>query len=1096
MVELGIYKKKLLLVPYDYSKNNLRDIYPFIEYLSNKFEINILIKDLEHEVISANEYNFVNAKSKLGTYLKYSSDYVIDAGCLNNSYKISNSQTWISVGQDIPYIICSYDSKLKYITSLIKYSDAYDYMISRSPFYSKYYLEDHLLFKGKIEIKGSPKIDKLFRLNNNDIADIKRNLNVPNDKKVILYSPVDRDVNIDTLPFNVLKLQESLNNNYVILLTQKYYLNNNLFDEFIIDCSDYNDITDLMIISDILISDYSSIIFDYSVLERPIILYQFDEVDFMSNRETHFNLKDFVHKGHIITSDNELYKILKENNFEISSQLKETFYPCETGNSTLNIIECLNLDFTTRCTKEIIFLIDNPNISHNTLSFIESTSKYYKLNYNTKIILISKNEFGSNNQSMYKLNFRYIDTVISSEYDLKASSSLLKNTDGYILSLDNKAHIFFQKFLVNKNSIILLNLNKEIALENDIINIYLDDFIKFKLYNYKEIIILNNNNYDLSALLTNDLLNNRVTFINDVFRSRLNSFEIINCKCKFAYICSNDLEEDIYHLFSLGNEVRKQKSSIVINIYGRDEYLDKIEKDIFIHKLEDIMIINRIEIDTNVIFNLNSSLIIFSDLKGNRQLIIDSYEHSKPVVMFNSNSSIIELVKENITGYIVENENYKEFVERLLDTHLINPESICAYVDEMNNTNTINSLKIVFSNISHVDSILKPKKEKKKKRFSFKRYLKYLLRTLRKKIDNFDLYLKENHPLTLLKYRYSVNEFFILLLLYIKNNNSLVSIIIPSYNSKSTIDDTIKSIIKQRYKNIEIIIVDDGSTEKCDYVIKKYSFLNIKYYYKESAGPGIARNFGINKSIGEYVFFLDSDDLLYTGAISNLVYFAKVNNLSVVSALTMQLNICTKKIKYWREQFYTKSWIDDINSRKEIYFDNVSTNKLYTREILLKHNLFFPSGLYEDKVFTTKLYSSIDHIGFTNKIVYIWNSRGDNTSISTTKSIYNLSERLIAIDTQFELVSKSVQQYLFTFFVNHDIRIYLRQYSKYDCYSQGILYDELFVFITKNKEYFYPKMINSTLYKRLIRYILDDDFDKFHLIATLISDNYFNNLLV
>lgn len=88
-----------------------------------------------------------------------------------------------------------------------------------------------------------------------------------------------------------------------------------------------------------------------------------------------------------------------------------------------------------------------------------------------------------------------------------------------------------------------------------------------------------------------------------------------------------------------------------------------------------------------------------------------------------------------------------------------------------------------------------------------------------------------------------------------------ISVIIPLYNKERTIGDTIKSVQSQNYDNWELIIVDDGSTDKSGQIVNEY--LNderIKYYCKENGGPSSARNYGVDKASKEWILFLDADD--------------------------------------------------------------------------------------------------------------------------------------------------------------------------------------------------------------------------------------------
>lgn len=90
-----------------------------------------------------------------------------------------------------------------------------------------------------------------------------------------------------------------------------------------------------------------------------------------------------------------------------------------------------------------------------------------------------------------------------------------------------------------------------------------------------------------------------------------------------------------------------------------------------------------------------------------------------------------------------------------------------------------------------------------------------------------------------------------------------VSVIIPCYNNSNTILETLKSIKNQTYKNLEIIVVDDGSTDNTKVLLENQtSYKNLSYFYKTNEGPSFTRNFGVHKAIGEYIFFIDADDLI------------------------------------------------------------------------------------------------------------------------------------------------------------------------------------------------------------------------------------------
>lgn len=93
------------------------------------------------------------------------------------------------------------------------------------------------------------------------------------------------------------------------------------------------------------------------------------------------------------------------------------------------------------------------------------------------------------------------------------------------------------------------------------------------------------------------------------------------------------------------------------------------------------------------------------------------------------------------------------------------------------------------------------------------------------------------------------------------------SVIIPAYNSAKTIERTLDSVFEQDYPNIEIIVINDGSTDSTEFILKKYTD-KIKYYYQTNAGVSVARNLGFEKSTGDYIQYLDADDLLAKGKLS------------------------------------------------------------------------------------------------------------------------------------------------------------------------------------------------------------------------------------
>lgn len=196
----------------------------------------------------------------------------------------------------------------------------------------------------------------------------------------------------------------------------------------------------------------------------------------------------------------------------------------------------------------------------------------------------------------------------------------------------------------------------------------------------------------------------------------------------------------------------------------------------------------------------------------------------------------------------------------------------------------------------------------------------------------------------------------------------MISIIIPCYNAEKTIKRCLESVISQTYKNIEIVIINDGSIDKTDSIIKKYINDNrIKYYNRSNHGIGKTRNFGIKEATGEYITFLDSDDYLPNDAIDNLYKLAQKNKLDLVVSdyYVDNKNIKSEKIKSFP--------ITNVKNNPNLIFDiNLAPwNKLYKKELI--ENIKFEENLkYEDAPFVIESIIKAKRIGKLDKGTYYY----------------------------------------------------------------------------------------------------------------------------
>ena len=203
--------------------------------------------------------------------------------------------------------------------------------------------------------------------------------------------------------------------------------------------------------------------------------------------------------------------------------------------------------------------------------------------------------------------------------------------------------------------------------------------------------------------------------------------------------------------------------------------------------------------------------------------------------------------------------------------------------------------------------------------------------------------------------------------------NKKVSIIIPVYNNENYISQGIESVENQTYKNYEIIIIDDGSTDDSLKLCKKFEKRNdkIKVISINNGGVSNARNIGIKNASGDYVCFIDSDDYVMPTYIESLI--KKMNNkclvISAYSVFNEKKDRQVKKIN--KQKLYIGIDIYLKIVRNELFW-NQPWNKMYNLNVIKENKLFFNDKLNmgEDLVFNLNYLNFIDNIFYINKTIY------------------------------------------------------------------------------------------------------------------------------
>ena len=194
----------------------------------------------------------------------------------------------------------------------------------------------------QVLVSGYPKNDILCNVSESTRLELRQKLGIPNDKKAILYAPTYRDIKFGTMkcPINFKKWEKILGEDYIILFrAHPVVANETVLDTstgFMIDVSSYQDNTDIIIASDILISDYSGIFFEYGIQEKPMFCFAYDYEDYIKSRALYFDIRDLIPGGHL--DEEHLLTFVKEHSDDygvnLQLQIFKEKYISTYGNAT------------------------------------------------------------------------------------------------------------------------------------------------------------------------------------------------------------------------------------------------------------------------------------------------------------------------------------------------------------------------------------------------------------------------------------------------------------------------------------------------------------------------------------------------------------------------------------------------------------------------------------------------------------------------------------------------------------------------------------------------------------------------------------------
>ena len=250
-----------------------------------------------------------------------------------------------------------------------------------------------------------------------------------------------------------------------------------------------------------------------------------------------------------------------------------------------------------------------------------------------------------------------------------------------------------------------------------------------------------------------------------------------------------------------------------------------------------------------------------------------------------------------------------------------------------------------------------------------------------------------------------------------------ISIVVPIYNAEKYLNKCIDSLINQTKKEIEIILINDGSTDASEKIIKKYKDTRIKYFKNKNQGIGKTRNFGIEKATGKYLLFVDSDDYLELNACEELYKKAKKDKCDIVVCDFYKI-YDDKKEKIKLPSFKSTT----LKKSPELLLDiNLAPwNKLYKTELVKENNIKFVEKLkYEDAPFVAEALDKANKISKLDKYLNYYVIHGNSETTVRDKRVFDIIKIVDMIRTYFKdkkYIKESLDKLTVRILTNYNIQ--------------------------------------------------------------------------
>ena len=265
-----------------------------------------------------------------------------------------------------------------------------------------------------------------------------------------------------------------------------------------------------------------------------------------------------------------------------------------------------------------------------------------------------------------------------------------------------------------------------------------------------------------------------------------------------------------------------------------------------------------------------------------------------------------------------------------------------------------------------------------------------------------------------------------------------VSVVVIGYNDRANLPQAIRSVLDQSLRNLEVLVVDDcstdGSADVAEEIAREDPRVTVVRLPENSGGCSKPRNVGIDRARAPYVMFLDSDDVYERHACKNLLLSAERTGADVVAGRVVRVNLTRDRELPWAKKLFTgRAVYRGVRENPLLFFDPLSTNKIFRREFLDRHGIRFPEGVhYEDSLFSTKVYCQAETIAVIPNVVYYWRIVEDAEEASITQrrnEFENFRDRVAVHRMMDEFLiehgSADLKVHKDFKFIRHDLKLYL-----------------------------------------------------------------------